>query len=321
MTVFTLGCDPEVFVRNRTTGEIVSAHGLIEGDKYSPTPVDSGAIQVDGLALEFNTNPVPVYSHEQNNYPFSTFNETVVAVMAQLKEAIEKKGDFGIEIISSTEFDQAYYDGLPPEVKKLGCEPDFDAYTGDKNIPPSADSSKRAAAGHIHIGWGKDFPLDHPDHLEICHNLVKQLDLLVGLPFVLFEDSDDAERRTMYGKAGAYRPKTYGVEYRTPSNKWLKTRQHRRLMWELVQAALHNMCVAKTPMYAFYEAGMPSLSVIVRDCINTNDKKKAVEILGQHYHSTYQQAIFFAMGGSFGSATLRKELGDAFETLSLRRYY
>ena len=33
----------------------------------------------------------------------------------------------------------------------------------------------------------------------------------------------DQKRRTLYGKAGAYREKSYGVEYRTLSSFWLKT--------------------------------------------------------------------------------------------------
>ena len=31
----------------------------------------------------------------------------------------------------------------------------------------------------------------------------------------------DHKRRQMYGAAGAFRPKTYGMEYRTLSNKWI----------------------------------------------------------------------------------------------------
>jgi len=38
----------------------------------------------------------------------------------------------------------------------------------------------------------------------------------------LFYD-DETQRREMYGKAGACRYKSYGVEYRTLSNAWLKS--------------------------------------------------------------------------------------------------
>jgi hypothetical protein len=49
----SVGADPEVFVRN-AEGEPVPACGLIPGTKAEPHRVDSGAVQVDGLALEFN---------------------------------------------------------------------------------------------------------------------------------------------------------------------------------------------------------------------------------------------------------------------------
>jgi hypothetical protein len=34
-------------------------------------------------------------------------------------------------------------------------------------------------------------------------------------------DKKGAKRRGLYGKRGAYRPKSYGVEYRTLSNFWV----------------------------------------------------------------------------------------------------
>ena len=50
-----IGCDPEVFVKQN--GVFRSAHGLIRGDKKNPQKIRSGAVQVDGMALEFNIDP------------------------------------------------------------------------------------------------------------------------------------------------------------------------------------------------------------------------------------------------------------------------
>ncbi len=53
MTVnFTIGADPEIFLRRR--GKAFSAHGVIPGTKKEPHNVEKGAVQVDGMAVEFN---------------------------------------------------------------------------------------------------------------------------------------------------------------------------------------------------------------------------------------------------------------------------
>jgi len=50
-----VGCDPELFVKK--DGVLVSAHGLVQGSKEHPFRVSKGAVQVDGMALEFNIDP------------------------------------------------------------------------------------------------------------------------------------------------------------------------------------------------------------------------------------------------------------------------
>ena len=47
-----IGADPELFVKK--DGVVVSGHDLIQGTKADPFPVQDGAVQVDGMALEFN---------------------------------------------------------------------------------------------------------------------------------------------------------------------------------------------------------------------------------------------------------------------------
>lgn len=82
MSVFTIGCDPEIFLINARTKEPVSAYGVVEGTKREPFKVDKGAYQVDGMALEFNTDPVPAEGR------FNDFNGNITAVMKQLKQAV-----------------------------------------------------------------------------------------------------------------------------------------------------------------------------------------------------------------------------------------
>ena len=55
MAKILVGCDPEVFVAQG--GVFKSAYNLIKGDKKNPQKIRSGAVQVDGMALEFNIDP------------------------------------------------------------------------------------------------------------------------------------------------------------------------------------------------------------------------------------------------------------------------
>jgi hypothetical protein len=48
----------------------------------------------------------------------------------------------------------------------------------------------------------------------------------------------DTKRRELYGKAGAFRFKPYGVEYRVLSNFWLHTPDRMEYVWHLVRGAL-----------------------------------------------------------------------------------
>ena len=50
-----IGADPELFVSEN--GKLVSCHGLLPGTKLNPHRVDKGAVQVDGMAAEFNIDP------------------------------------------------------------------------------------------------------------------------------------------------------------------------------------------------------------------------------------------------------------------------
>lgn len=236
MTTFTIGCDPEIFL---TRGKApVSAHGVIPGTKNEPHPVPRGAVQVDGMAVEFNTEPVVL---EDEAFPlgnFDGFNENIITVMKEMKGLVTKTdSDLGFNIVPVQEFPAELIEEQPKEARELGCNPDFNAYTGKENEAPDGGAVNfRTAAGHIHIGWGEGIPVEHPDHFEICRTFVKYLDCTVGLYMCLIDP--EPRRRVLYGKAGAFRPKSYGVEYRTPSNVWLTSKQRRQDVFALSRFAV-----------------------------------------------------------------------------------
>lgn len=222
-----IGCDPELFVRNKTTGLSVSAFGLIPGTKKDPYIVGNGAVQVDGMALEFNTNPAAT---------FNEFDANIVSVMKDMKAMISD--DLLFDIIPSVVFDDETLAAMPDVAKELGCDPDYNAYTMEANprpVPPVP--GLRTASGHVHIGLGEFKNWRGPDHFSEMSRLVRGLDRFVGLTSVLMDP--DPTRRVLYGAAGAMRVKPYGVEYRVPSNAWIKTKVRRKVMYDAVQSTIN----------------------------------------------------------------------------------
>lgn len=201
-----IGCDPEFFLKK--DGKFVSAHGMIEGTKKNPQPVKDGAVQVDGMALEFNINPAETAEEFKNN---------IKSVLSDLRKMIPEEYEFCF--VPVADFGREYIDQQPEEAKVLGCEPDFNAYTSKPNPTPDANKGFRTASGHIHIGWTEGQDITDPEHVEACEMFVKQMDWFLGIPSLMYDK--DNTRRQLYGKAGAYRPKHYGVEYRVLSNFWL----------------------------------------------------------------------------------------------------
>ena len=234
MNNFLIGADPEVFVRKN--GTPISAHGLIPGTKKEPHKTDYGAIQVDGMALEFNIDPTP-------SKDFDTFNLNIVKTLADLKSAAGEGHSLSVQPVQ--EFDPDYLKAQPEEAKELGCDPDFNAYTLAQNPRPDGERAFRTGAGHIHVGWGADIPVENEEHIEICAGFIKMLDATVGM-FMTYIDRDP-RRRELYGCAGAFRPKSYGVEYRTPSNVWIRNRGRRQMMHILINRAISSHCSGITP--------------------------------------------------------------------------
>lgn len=221
---YLIGCDPEVFVRNPNSQQFLCAHNMVQGTKAEPFKVKSGAVQVDGMALEFNIDPAHTRDEFVNN---------VTDVYHELARMVP-----GYELVAqpSAHFEPEVFAAAPAESKVLGCDPDFNAWTGIRNDPPQGDRPFRTAAGHVHIGWtqGVD-PLDEV-HFADCIAVTKQLDYALGLNSLLYDK--DNERRLLYGKAGAFRPKPYGVEYRVLSNAWLQSPELIGWVYDATQKAL-----------------------------------------------------------------------------------
>jgi len=213
----SIGCDPEVFLKKRRKRKFVSAHGLLPGTKDKPFAVTYGTVQVDGMAAEIGITPARTAGG---------FVNSIQAVMGTLKQMVP---NHSVYITPVAEFSDDVLENTPEIAKELGCVPDYNAYTGDENPAPNGNVNFRTGSGHIHLGWTQDMDLKEPTHIEACMMLGRQMDFLVGLPSLLCEGPN--KRRQLYGKAGAIRIKPYGVEYRTPSNFWLRNEDMMRMIY------------------------------------------------------------------------------------------
>ena len=238
---FTIGCDPELFLAD-ANGKLVCADGLIPGTKAEPYKVPGGAVQVDGMAAEFNIDPVNT---------FEGFRDNINTVMATLKEMVPTGTQFVIK--PAVVFDDDVWEAAPDHAKELGCMPDFNAWTGAMNPPPRDNSNPtmRTASGHVHIGWTNDVELSDDNHINNCRDLVRQLDFYLG-GWSLWHDEDPTRRR-LYGKAGACRYKPYGVEYRVLSNFWLLSEDKMKEVWNRICIAIDDMQRAYMPALAAIE--------------------------------------------------------------------
>lgn len=212
------GTDAELFLKT-LEGKPFPVCGLIGGTKQQPLPVESGsgvkgfALQEDNSAVEFN---VPATSNITKLLKSCDFMTGVIK--SRLPEALL------IDFASSVVYDDVYL--RIPQMNVFGCEPDFNAFTQMSNARPHPEvAGFRTAAAHVHIGWAN--PEDE-DRIE----LIRLADVFVTLHALHSEQDDEIKRRTLYGKAGAFRFKEYGVEHRVLSNRWISNHK----------LALRNFC-------------------------------------------------------------------------------
>jgi len=233
---FKMGADPELFVSRTTPGyPWISAAGIFPGDKKNPHRIDEGAVQVDGMAVEYNIDPA-VTAEE-----FAERNFRVLRAISKMAP------DFRLVTRPSVTFSEAAWNDAPEEAKIMGCDPDFNAYTGMVNVAPKDKDRFRAAGGHIHIGWTSGIDTNDAGHIMACRTLIKELDIFLGLPMAWMDNSPAARaRKQLYGKAGSYRVKPYGVEYRTLSNSWVGNEEIMKWIFENAKLAFSNLLQGKS---------------------------------------------------------------------------
>jgi hypothetical protein len=238
----SLGCDPEFFFATKE-GKIVESkvlvpEGGISSDKSLQTCVTNERIDTkitrDGVQVEINCRPNTCRANLGNEimYIFGQLYEKLNDEQANLKVCFD-------EVVKLDEDTMAKLDNTS---RVFGCAPSKNLYTGKTSIIP-IDASKypyRSGGGHIHIGGASNNKQEVVNFLHKQPKLaVRLLDIVCGNTCVLLDrDQGQVERRKVYGRAGEYRLPSHGLEYRTPSNFWLKSYELFSLVFGLARLAV-----------------------------------------------------------------------------------
>lgn len=199
-----VGSDPEFFLSDGQ--RIVSAIGKVGGTKKTPKMLGAPDffIQEDNVLVELNIPPAKSSKELADN---------MARGLKLVRAVLPKNHDLVIK--ASHELDPRQL--RHPKAQQFGCEPEFIAWTSEM-YTADLDLDRpnlRTSSGHVHVGYS---PYEEIQDKRTNFSIAQLLDIFLGLPSVLLDP--DRERRRLYGKAGSFRHKPYGLEYRTLSSFW-----------------------------------------------------------------------------------------------------
>jgi hypothetical protein len=262
-----IGTDIEVFIQDENSKKFLSAAGdeksqfmpLIPGSKDFPYLITEDkyfGIQVDNVSAEFTVPPARTCT---------AFRDSILFMLKYLKDYLP----IGYVPVpkASQIFDE---DQLQtPIAMTFGCDRDLNAWTKRFNPKPNTNTNLRSNGFHIHIGY------DKPSK-AVSVELIKAMDLYVGLASLNLDA--DTQRRQLYGRAGSFRFKPYGVEYRVLSSALVADPANIDFIYEATQKAID-----------FVNLGLkidPSLAPKIQEAINTSNAE-AVEGIFAEFNNIY----------------------------------
>jgi len=193
-----IGYDVESFLF--FNGRPVAAEDFIGGTKHSPEIIDDNVVaHPDNVAAEFASRD-----------PFCPKNLSTV-LRRDLSRVMARVSPASISFLASMECPSSMLQNSV-FAAEIGCDPDFLLDNMRDPISVNDLGNYRFAGGHIHFDCHEELP--NKFAVKVC-------DVLLGAPLVAMGEKQGA-RRSVYGIGGLYRPKPYGIEYRTLSNFWAK---------------------------------------------------------------------------------------------------
>lgn len=237
----TFGADPEFFLLDRDTmeGRVFNATKGVKGKPEWIQIQAEGEVYLeygllkDGVCAEINVKPNP------NPY---TIWKSCVAALADMNHKQKNKAEtFYCTDVATFSANRL----TEPADKEIGCSADFDAYSDMPQAPRDIEhilakykEGYRYAGGHVHMGYP---PNDIPKFV-----VARLLDMFT-CPYR--HTMGQNHRSDMYGQPGLYRPTDYGIEYRTPDNRWVEYKTGARMLFRGMQAVgyiIKNADLVKT---------------------------------------------------------------------------
>ncbi len=211
----SFGSDPELLLIDNNE-QPFSAIDVIKGDSANRITILNHQFYYDNVLAECAIKPS--YSKQETIENFRECFKIYTDLVKPLK----------LKPQASTIFSDVQLDNQIAKI--IGCVPDWCAYKIKMIKPPKEFSSNlRSCGGHIHLGSKM---LAGDDSRPLL--LIYMLDLFIGIPSLwLDKDPTSPRRRQLYGKAGRYRPKDYGLEYRSLSNFWLQSPKMVSLIYDI----------------------------------------------------------------------------------------
>jgi hypothetical protein len=266
MEIVTFGCDPEIFVRRGKTiigsERIIPEEGLKAGRPYDL----HGKLVRDGIQAELNPRQTTCRAN-LGNY--------IKGLLSKLDKELEKQKNMVICFDQVVMITKKELNSLSPKSRQFGCMPSFNIYdTAEFKAGITVDPAKylkRSGGGHLHLG-DNGYDGTVRTALHDYSRIVPLLDLIVGNTCVLLDRNPlNAERRRVYGRAGEFRTPTYGVEYRTLSNFWLRDYQLFSLVTGLARTAV-SILANTTKENNYYDDIMKLVDMKdIQKAINDND--------------------------------------------------
>jgi hypothetical protein len=256
----TWGSDPEGFFKR--DGRIVGSEKLLP--EAGLNIYTKGKLVRDGIQFELNPSA-------------GALRDLAGNIGALLTEANKLAKSAGAELCFDglVEVSREELNSLAPTSQVLGCQPSMNVYGA---APINADPKeylKRSSGGHLHLGF---YDLNAHNNRV---NAVPLFDIFVGNTAVLLDrDPGAAERRLNYGRAGECRMPNYGLEYRTPSNFWLRDYSLMSLVFGMANVAATIMLDYSAGKTVEWNWLVNNVDVaLVAQAINNNDFKLAMENL------------------------------------------